>query len=78
VHDIAGPELRGLGIGIYFFAVIAAFGIGSLIIGQLNDWLGVATNPLGMRYSMLICPCACLLASLALWMGSHRLSERGR
>src|SRR4029079_14534936 len=24
VHDIAGPELRGLGIGVYFFAVIIA------------------------------------------------------
>ena len=40
VHDIAGPQLRGLGIGVYFFAVIIAYGIGSLIIGQLNDWLG--------------------------------------
>ena len=54
VHDIAGPELRGLGIGVYFFAVIIAYGIGSLVIGQLNDWLGATTNPLNMRYSMLL------------------------
>jgi len=76
VHDIAGPQLRGLGIGIYFFAVIAAFGIGALIIGQLNDWLGVASNPLSMRYSMLVCPAACVLAAFALWLGSRQMSDK--
>ena len=69
VHDIAGPELRGLGIGVYFFAVIIAYGIGSLIIGQINDWIGAATTPLNMRYSMLLCPLACLFAALSLWQG---------
>ena len=69
VHDIAGPELRGLGIGVYFFAVIIAYGIGSLIIGQLNDWLGATTAPLNMRYSMLLCPLACLVAALSLFQG---------
>src|SRR4051812_13765371 len=30
VHDVAGPHLRGLGIGIYFFTVnLAAYGIGA-------------------------------------------------
>jgi len=69
VHDIAGPQLRGLGIGVYFFAVIIAYGIGSLIIGQVNDWLGVSTTPLNMRFSMLLCPFACLIAALSLWRG---------
>ena len=69
VHDIAGPQLRGLGIGVYFFAVIIAYGIGSLIIGQVNDWLGAAVTPLNMRFSMLICPLACLVAALSLWRG---------
>jgi MFS family permease len=69
VHDIAGPELRGLGIGIYFFAVIIAYGLGSLVIGQLNDWLSATTLPLNMRYSMLLCPLSCLLATLSLWRG---------
>jgi len=69
VHDIAGPELRGLGIGVYFFAVIIAYGLGSLVIGQLNDWLSVSTLPLNMRYSMLLCPLACLIATLSLWRG---------
>jgi K+-transporting ATPase A subunit len=71
VHDIAGPELRGLGIGVYFFAVIIAYGIGSLIIGQLNDWLGATATPLNMRYSMLLCPLACLVAAISLWRGSQ-------
>ena len=69
VHDIAGPELRGLGIGVYFFAVIIAYGIGSLVIGQLNDWLGATVNPLNMRYSMLLCPLACFVAAISLWLG---------
>jgi len=69
VHDIAGPELRGLGIGVYFFAVIIAYGLGSLVIGQLNDWLSVSTLPLNMRYSMLLCPLACFIATLSLWRG---------
>jgi K+-transporting ATPase A subunit len=71
VHDIAGPELRGLGIGVYFFAVIIAYGIGSLIIGQINDWLGAAVTPLNMRFSMLLCPLACIVAALSLWRGSQ-------
>jgi MFS family permease len=75
VHDIAGPELRGLGIGIYFFAVIIAYGIGALIIGQVNDWLGVAAAPLNMRFSMLLCPLACLVAALSLWRGYRSASS---
>ena len=75
VHDIAGPHLRGLGIGIYFFTVIIAFGIGSLVIGQVNDWLGAASNPVLMRYSLLLCPLACLLAALVLWRGSRAMER---
>ena len=75
VHDIAGPHLRGLGIGVYFFMVIAAFGVGSLLIGVLNDWLGAKTFPLQMRYSLLLCPFACLLAAVLLWRGSRALEN---
>jgi MFS family permease len=75
IHDIAGPQLRGLGIGVYFFAVIIAYGIGSLVIGQLSDWLGAAAAPRNMRYSMLVCPFACLAAALSLWQG-HRSANR--
>ncbi|HEX7420164.1 MAG TPA: MFS transporter, partial [Thermoanaerobaculia bacterium] len=37
VSDIAGPNLRGLGIGIFFSTVnIVAYGIGSPLIGKLS------------------------------------------
>jgi MFS family permease len=76
VHDIAGPHLRGLGIGIYFFTVIiTAYGIGSPLIGKLNDWLGVAGNPGQMRYALLVCPLACALGALFLWLGSRSMNK---
>jgi MFS family permease len=46
VHDISGPHLRGLGIGIFFCAVnLTAYGVGAPLIGKINDLLGAATNP---------------------------------
>lgn len=77
VHDIAGPNLRGLGIGIYFSTVnICAYGIGSPLIGKLNDLLGVSSNPGMMRYSLLVCPAACALSALMLWKGSRALQSK--
>jgi MFS family permease len=76
LHEIAGPNLRGLGIGIFFSAVnIVAFLIGAPLIGQLNDRLGVAADPGQMRLSLLVCPAACVLAAILLWLGS-RARER--
>ena len=78
VHDITGPNLRGLGIGIFFSIVnIVAYGIGAPLIGRLSDILGVARNPDQMRLSLLICPIACALGAMLLWMGSRarRLSS---
>ena len=77
VHDIAGPQLRGLGIGIYFFTVnIVAYGIGAPVIGKVNDLLGVAANPSHMRYGLLLCPAACACSAVLLWLGSRRLEEQ--
>ncbi|HJQ30728.1 MAG TPA: MFS transporter [Pyrinomonadaceae bacterium] len=74
VHDVAGPKLRGLGIGIYFFAVnVAAYGIGAPLIGKLNDALGAAAAPTMMSYGLLVCPLACLLGALLLWLGSRSI-----
>ncbi|MEK6335716.1 MAG: MFS transporter [Acidobacteriota bacterium] len=79
VHEIAGPHLRGLGIGIYFSTVnLVAYGVGSPVIGKLNDWLGASTAPLQMRYSLLICPAACVLAAALLWRGSRSLKRESR
>lgn len=82
--EIAGAKLRGLAVAIYFFAVnIAAYLVGSTLIGKLNDLAGIVTNPQTgattnaemMRYTMLVCPISCLLAAICLWLGSRSLSK---
>ena len=71
VTEIAGVNLRGLGIAIYFFSVnIAAYLIGSNLIGYLSDKLGATENPSMMRYALLVCPIACLLSAICLFAGS--------
>ena len=84
VTEIAGGNLRGLAIAIFFFAVnIMAYLIGSNIIGKLNDWAGIAVNPTTklienaemMRYTLLVCPLACLLGAICLFIGSKTLKE---
>jgi MFS family permease len=76
VHEIAGPQLRGLGIGIYFFAVnITAYAIGAPFIGKLNDLLGAESNPQRMRFALLICPLACAASAVLLWLGGKRLQQ---
>lgn len=72
VTELAGPHDRGLAIGIFFSTVnLVAYGIGSPIIGRISDALGVTTNPEQMRYSLLVCPVACAVGALLLWMGSR-------
>jgi MFS family permease len=72
VHDLAGPQHRGLAVGILFSAVyIAAYLIGAPLVGKLSDILGVATNPEKMRLSLMVCPVACALGAGLLWMGSR-------
>ncbi len=74
VTEIAGVNLRGLGIAVYFFSVnIAAYLIGSNLIGFLNDKLGATENPAAMRYALLVCPAACLLSSGCLWLGNRSM-----
>lgn len=74
VTEIAGVNLRGLGIAVYFFSVnIAAYLIGSNLIGLLNDKLGATENPAAMRYALLVCPAACLLSSGCLWLGNRSM-----
>jgi MFS family permease len=76
VTEIAGIKLRGLGIAIYFFSVnIAAYLIGSNLIGYINDKLGATENPEMLRYGLLVCPASCLLAAIMLWAGSRSLSK---
>jgi MFS family permease len=77
VVELVKPNLRGLAIGIFFsFVNIAAYLIGSPLIGKISDHLGVATNPEQMRYSLLVGPAACAIGALLLWMGSRTASRR--
>ncbi len=81
--EIAGAKLRGLAVAIYFFAVnIAAYLIGSNLIGKLNDFAGIATDAKGittnaemMRYTLLVCPISCVLAAIFLFIGSKYLNK---
>ena len=69
--EIAGVNLRGLAIAVYFFSVnIAAYLIGSNLIGYLNDKFGATENPAMMRYALLVCPISCLLSAICLFIGS--------
>ena len=82
VTEIAGANLRGLAIAMFFFSVnIMAYLIGSNLIGKLNDWAGIIINPTTktienaemMRYTLLVCPIACLLGAICLLIGSKTL-----
>ena len=74
VTEIAGVNLRGVGIAIYFFSVnIAAYLIGSNLIGFLSDRLGATADPAMMRYALLVCPAACLASAVCLVAGSRRM-----
>jgi len=74
--EIAGANLRGLAVAIYFFSVnIAAYLIGSNLIGYLSDRFGASQNPQMMRYALLVCPMSCLLSAICLFAGSKTLKD---
>jgi MFS family permease len=76
VTEIAGVNLRGFAIAVYFFSVnIAAYLIGSNLIGAISDKLGATQNPSMLRYAMLVCPACCLLGGICLWLGSRSIER---
>jgi len=76
VHDMTGPHLRGLGVAVFVCLVnIAAYAVGSPLIGKLSDILGAATNPGVMKYAFLVSPISCIFASIILWRGSKALEK---
>ena len=75
--EIAGANLRGLAVAIYFFSVnIFAYLIGSNLIGFLSDRFGASENPIMMRYALLVCPISCLFAVICLFIGSRFLNSQ--
>lgn len=70
--EIAGRELRGLAVAIYFFTVnIAAYLIGSSLIGSISDRLGGSADPSQLRNALLVCPVSCAAAGVILLAGSR-------
>ncbi|MDP2038539.1 MAG: MFS transporter [Ignavibacteria bacterium] len=77
VNDIAGPNLRGLATGMYFFVVNAiGLGLAPLLYGKLNDVFNVTKNPEVMRQTLLISPVACVIAAVILYLGSRSLEKK--
>jgi MFS family permease len=75
--EIAGANLRGVAVAIYFFTInIAAYLIGANLIGKLSDSLGGAENPSMMRYALLVCPICCLLGAVCLFLGGKSLEKQ--
>ncbi len=76
VSDIAGPNLRGLAVGVYFFVVnLIGYGIAPPLYGKLNDLFNVSRNPAVMKMTLLLSPLACLVAGLLLFLGSKKLGK---
>ncbi len=74
--EIAGANLRGVAIAIYFFSVnIFAYIIGSNLIGFLSDRFGATADPKMMRYALLVCPISCLLGAICLIIGGKTLRD---
>jgi MFS family permease len=70
VAELAGARLRGLGIAVYYLVVnVLGYGLAPPAIGALSDALGSAADPMRLRLALVICPAACVLASLALARG---------
>ena len=75
--EIAGANLRGVAVAIYFFSVnIFAYIIGSNLIGFLSDKFGATENPVMMRYALLVCPVSCALSAICLYIGSRSLNNK--
>jgi len=74
VNDIAGPYLRGLAVGLYFFTVnVIGYGIAPPFFGKMNDYLHVSLHPELMRITLLLAPLAALIAAIILFIASKRL-----
>ncbi len=78
VNDIAGPYLRGLAVGMYFFVVnVIGYGIAPPIFGRVNDILQVSVNPEMMKFTLLLAPTAGIVAAILLHFGRKYLEKEG-
>jgi MFS family permease len=76
INDIAGPGLRGLAIGVYFFVVnLIGYGIAPPLYGKVNDFLGITAQPYLMKYTLLLSPLACVICAILLFTAG-RIMEK--
>jgi len=76
VNDIAGPHLRGLAVGLYFFIVNAiGYGIAPVVYGKFNDVSNVMQQPELMRYTLLLSPAACVISAVVLFISSKKFMK---
>lgn len=76
VNDIAGPHLRGLAVGLYFFIVNAiGYGIAPVVYGKINDVTNVMQQPELMRYTLLLSPAACVISAVVLYISSRKFMK---
>lgn len=74
--EIAGVNLRGVAVAIYFFTVnIFAYIIGANLIALISDYLGGTQNPQMLRYALIVCPVSCLLGAVCLYLGGRHLTK---
>jgi len=74
--EIAGMNLRGVAVAIYFFTVnIFAYIIGANLIALISDRLGGTQNPQMLRYALIVCPVSCLLGAVCLLLGGNQLTK---
>jgi MFS family permease len=79
VHALVGPRLRGLGIAVYYLVVnLLGYGLAPPLIGRLSDTLGSAADPLQLRFALVVCPAACLVAAAALARGASLMRTHAR
>ena len=76
MQDIAGPKLRGLGIGVHFFIVNAiAAGIARPASASSTTCWAWRAIPFQMRRSLLVAPLACLLSAFLLYRGARAAAD---
>ena len=67
------------GIAVYYLVVnLLGYGLAPPLIGRLSDTLGSAAGPLQLRFALVVCPAACLVAAAALARGASLMRTHAR
>lgn len=79
VHDIVGPNLRGFGTAVYFFAVnFIGYGVAQPLIGYLADANKAAGDAMYYRTALWLCPASLALAAMLLYAAGRQLEKARR